>query len=304
MLNRMEMVRIFCTAAEAGSFREAATRLGISPQGVTRAIQALETELGESLFHRSTRQVSITAFGQDYAKDARSALEHFDTLFRSHRMEPELSGRVGITAPHAIGRRFLIPFLQPLAAAHPDLQFDLRLEDQMTDAVEAHIDIGIRVGVIRDRRYVARALAPVPFYVVASPALIEQKTIPRSLDALAQLPLSVLIDQKNGRPWPWLFADGQTFTPRQPALICDDPDTELEATLAGMCFGQIPGYLAEPHLRSGKLVSVLADLAPAPWDLFIYRPQQGPVSKRVRLVYDHLKQAFSNPELFPQGLGT
>ncbi|MDF5816266.1 LysR family transcriptional regulator [Pseudomonas aeruginosa] len=29
------MVRIFCTAAEAGSFREAATRLGISPQGVT-----------------------------------------------------------------------------------------------------------------------------------------------------------------------------------------------------------------------------------------------------------------------------
>lgn len=77
MLNRMEMVRIFCTAAEAGSFREAATRLGISPQGVTRAIQALETELGESLFHRNTRQVSITAFGQDYAKDARSALDHF-----------------------------------------------------------------------------------------------------------------------------------------------------------------------------------------------------------------------------------
>jgi DNA-binding transcriptional LysR family regulator len=74
MLNRMEMVRIFCTAAEAGSYREAATRLGISPQGVTRAIQALETELGESLFHRNTRQVSITAFGQDYAKDARSAL--------------------------------------------------------------------------------------------------------------------------------------------------------------------------------------------------------------------------------------
>jgi len=248
--------------------------------------------------------VSITAFGQDYAKDARSALDHFDTLFRSHRMEPELSGKVGITAPHAIGRRFLIPFLQPLAAAHPDLQFDLRLEDQMTDAVEAHIDIGIRVGVIRDRRYVARALAPVPFYVVACPSLIGQKTPPKSLDALAKLPLSVLIDRKNGRPWPWLFADGQTFAPRQPALICDDPDTELEATLAGMCFGQIPAYLAEPHLRSGKLVAVLADHAPAPWDLFIYRPQQGPVSKRVRLVYDHLKQAFSNPKLFPQGLGT
>ncbi len=303
MLNRMEMVRIFCTAAEAGSFREAATRLGISPQGVTRAIQALETELGESLFHRNTRHVSITAFGQDYAKDARSALEHFDTLFRSHSVGPERSGRVGITAPQAIGRRYLIPFLQPLIAAHPGLQFDLRLEDQMTDAVEAHVDIGIRVGIIRDRRYVARALAPVPFYVVASPSLVEQKPTPESLEALDQLPLSVLIDQKNGRPWPWLFADGHTFTPRQPTLICDDADTELEAILSGMCFGQVPAYLAEPYLQAGKLVTVLADFAPAPWDLFIYRPQQGPVSNRVRLVFDHLKQAFSNPEQFPQGKG-
>ena len=38
MLNRMEMVRIFCTAAEAGSFREAATRLGISPQGADSTV--------------------------------------------------------------------------------------------------------------------------------------------------------------------------------------------------------------------------------------------------------------------------
>ncbi|MGY8832662.1 MAG: LysR family transcriptional regulator, partial [Pseudomonadales bacterium] len=103
MLNRMEMVRIFCAAAESGSFRAAASRLGISPQSVTRAVQALEAELGEPLFHRNTRQVHITAFGQGYAQEARSALEHFDALFRSHRSESELSGRIGITAPQTIG---------------------------------------------------------------------------------------------------------------------------------------------------------------------------------------------------------
>ncbi len=177
------MGRCVFAAEEAGSLPDAATRLGIARQGGPRAILARETEHCESLFHRNTRQVSITAFGQDYAKDARSALDHFDTLFRSHRTEPELSGRVGITAPPAIGRRFLIPFLQPLAAAHPDLQFDLRLEDQMTDAVEAHIDIGIMVEVIRDRRYVARALAPGPFYLGASPAPISSKATPMHLGA-------------------------------------------------------------------------------------------------------------------------
>ena len=42
MLNRLEMLRIFCTAAESRSFKEAANRLGISPQAVTRAVKELE----------------------------------------------------------------------------------------------------------------------------------------------------------------------------------------------------------------------------------------------------------------------
>lgn len=302
MLNRMEMVRIFCAAAESGSFREAASRLGISPQGVTRAVQALESELGEPLFHRNTRQVHITAFGEGYAQQARLALEQFDALFRAHRAEAEFSGRIGITAPQAIGQRYLVPFLQPLMAAHPALQFDLRLDDQMTDAVEAQIDIGIRVGLIKDRRYVARSLAAVPMCVVASPALINTLGAPGALSELDNFPLTVLMDRKNGRPWPWLFADGHSFLPKQPALICDDAETELRALLSGSGFGQIPAYLAAPYVQAGRLQTVLAAYAPPPWELFIYRPQQGPVSQRVRLVFDHLKQAFSDPARFPQTL--
>ena len=44
-------------AAEADSFRDAAARLGMSPQGVTRAVQELEAHYGELLFHRTTRSV-------------------------------------------------------------------------------------------------------------------------------------------------------------------------------------------------------------------------------------------------------
>ncbi|MFO6211016.1 LysR family transcriptional regulator, partial [Pseudomonas aeruginosa] len=51
----MELLRIFRVAAESSSFRDAAVRLGTSPQGVTRAIQQLEQHYGEVLFHRSTR---------------------------------------------------------------------------------------------------------------------------------------------------------------------------------------------------------------------------------------------------------
>lgn len=64
MLDKLESLKIFCTAAETLKFRETANQLGISPQLVTRAIAELEKKLGEMLFVRNTRQMKLTSFGQ------------------------------------------------------------------------------------------------------------------------------------------------------------------------------------------------------------------------------------------------
>lgn len=302
MLNRMEMVRIFCVAAESTTFREAAARLGVSPQSVTRAIKELENQLGEMLFHRNTRQIHITAFGEHLARQSRRTLESFDKLFtHSAALQGgEMSGRVGITAPLVIGRLFLLPFLQPLLRQHPGLRVELRLEDQLTDSVEAKIDVGVRVGFMRDRRYIARSVAQVPFHVVGSPALVASTGEPKRIEDLNRLPLSVLIDRNTGRPWPWLFADNQVFQPDSAQFSSDDPEVEREAVLGGLAYGQLPSFLALEHIQAGRLQEVLPDCAPAPWELFIYRPQRGPVPPRVRLVYDHLIACFSDPLRFPR----
>jgi DNA-binding transcriptional LysR family regulator len=301
VLNRLEMLRVFCIAAESGSFKEAATKLHTSPQTVTRAVKELEAVMGEMLFHRNTRRVQITAFGEDLLLKARASLEGFDQLFEDHSRHPEqdISGRVRITAPHAIGRRFLMPVLQPLLQQHSGLQVELRLEDELTDSVESRIDIGVRAGFIRDRRYIARAVARIPFYVVGSPTLVRKTGVPEDLQALEACPLSSLMDRKTGRPWPWLFADNAQLFARNPAFISDDPETELEAVLGGLAYGQLPSYLATPFIRSGQLMSVLENLAPPPWELFVYRPQAGPTPPRVRLVYDALVAGLSAPDFIP-----
>jgi len=110
----------------------------------------------------------------------------------------------------------------------------------------------------------------------------------------------VLIDRKTGRPWPWSFADGQVFHPHSASFTCDDPEVEREAVLSGLAYGQLPSFLALEHIQAGRLQEVLANHAPTPWELFIYRPQRGPVAPRVRLVYDHLIACFSDPLHFPQ----
>lgn len=75
MNNEFELLRIFRVTAESSSFRDAAVRLGTSPQCVTRAIQRLERHYGEVLFHRSTRQVRITAFGEGLLEQVRPAID-------------------------------------------------------------------------------------------------------------------------------------------------------------------------------------------------------------------------------------
>lgn len=305
MLNRLEMLRIFCAAAEARNFKEAAQRLGVSPQAVTRAVQELEGHVGELLFHRNTRQSQITDFGEALAAQARAGLEGVDEIFRAGRASKqaqEVEGLVRITAPEAVGEWYLVPFLAQLNSQHPGLRFDLRLTNQTTNAIDEQIDIGIRIGFMRDSRYVARAVADVPFYIVGTPALIKRVGKPDSLEALAEVPVTATMDPNTGKPWPWFLAGGEQWQPRAPVMVTNDTRAELMAVLQGAAFGQMTAFQAIPHLRNGTLVAVLEDLNPKPWAVNIYRPQRGPVAARVRVTYDWLAQQFGNPDVFPVGI--
>ena len=302
MLNRLEMLRIFCAAAEARNFKEAAQRLGVSPQAVTRAVKELEAQVGELLFHRNTRQSHITDFGEALAAQAKAGIEGVDEIFRAGRAsqhKQEVEGLVRITAPEAVGEWYLVPFLAQLNSQYPGLRFDLRLTNQTTNAIDEQIDVGIRIGFMRDSRYVARVAADAPFYIVGTPALIARVGEPTSAESLAEKPVTATLDPNTGKPWPWFLAGGEQWQPRAPLVVTNDTRAELNAVLQGMAFGQMVGFQAIPYLRNGTLVAVLEDLTPAPWAVNVYRPQRGPVPARVRVVFDWLVQQFGDPELFP-----
>ncbi|MBL3964246.1 MULTISPECIES: LysR family transcriptional regulator [Burkholderia] len=289
MLNRLDILKIFSAAAAAPTFREAAARLGVSPQVVTRAVRELEEMLGETLFHRTTRSIRITAFGQSFAREVQGALAVVDGLFgpaTGQRDEPV--GVVRITAPSGMGRYYVQPILTGLMQRYPGLVPDLRLSDVPSPVVDEQIDIGVRVGAIGDNRFVARMVGPLPMWVVAAPSLIRRLGEPKSRKALEAMPVTCLIDRASGRPWPWMFRGEQQFVPSSPAYLTDDTDVEIEAVCAGVGVGQCSEYLVRPYVRKGRLVRVLPSLEPEPWKLHVYRPRRGPMPRRIRVVYDEL----------------
>lgn len=296
MQNQLEMLRIFKAVAESSNFKEASIRLGISPQSVTRAIKELEERLGEPLFYRSTRNTTITEFGKQMALKSESVLEQVDTLFHlnSHAQAPQsIAGSVKITMPNTFGRKYLLPALTTFAKDHPNIQLDLRLSDLIENVVADQMDIGVRIGFFSNNRNVARRVNEVKFHIVGTPELVAKTGVPRQASDLCAMPYTGLIDQNTGRMWPWSFASEPDCVPDNPAFISDDIEAELAAVLAGIGYSQLPDFMCAPYIKSGQLISVLEDQSPAPWGIYVYRPQRGPVAERVRVVFDYLAHTLS-----------
>ncbi|WLW50462.1 LysR family transcriptional regulator [Streptomyces sp. YU58] len=110
------LLRYFVAVAEELNFARAAERLGISPPPLSRAIRQLETELGATLFERTTHTVALTAAGTVLLDEARFALEALEAAGRRARRaaapEPKL-----VLAVKADGDAGL---LEPILARYVD----------------------------------------------------------------------------------------------------------------------------------------------------------------------------------------
>lgn len=294
MQNRLEMIRVFSVVAEMESFKESATRLGMSPQKITRIIQELELITGEVLFHRNTRSIQITDFGKIFLEKAKVVVNDFDGLFDEQKPKvSELAGTVRITVSGTFARKYLMPALKPFLKKYPEILIEIISSDALSDIVEEKIDIGIRGGLIKDSRLIVKTIGMMDFYIVGSPALIKKVGRPKSIKDLHEMPTTHLVNVNNGRPWQWNL-NGEDFVPANPAFATNDAEIELDAVLSGIGFSQTGGPLIVPYLKSGKLVKVMEDFTTDSWNLYVYRPQRNPVPKRVRLVFDHIVESLGN----------
>ena len=76
----LEQLRMFVSAAESGSFSAAGRGLYTSHSTVSRAVSALEKELGVTLISRSNRVLGLTGAGELLLEEARELLRGAEEL--------------------------------------------------------------------------------------------------------------------------------------------------------------------------------------------------------------------------------
>lgn len=115
---------VFEAVARLNSFSRAADELSVSQSAVSHQIKALETYLGETLFERSGRYLTLTREGQSYHEGISSALLQIERA--SESLLGESTSRLRLAVISSFCVRWLIPRLPSLQRAHS--QIDLALE--------------------------------------------------------------------------------------------------------------------------------------------------------------------------------
>lgn len=287
-MNELKAISVFAQAAEARSFNQAAVDIGVSPQAVSKMIRQLEQQLGVRLFHRTTRQSSLTVEGRRFLESVKPGLDAVAGAMANVRASTEtIEGPVRISAARS-ARKVLVPVLAEFDALYPKVSFDLLLDDGFTDSVAEKIDVGFRSGLAPTGQLIVRRLFPIQQMVCASPEYLGKHGAPASIADLQHHRCSGFRHRETGRLLPWeLMVDGELRRfDIAASFFTNDPEAEVEAIVAGMGIGLLDSANAAADIRAGRLVPLLTKHRSDNLAFYLYYAQRTQMPRRVRVFVD------------------
>ena len=238
-MDRFNQYRVFVQVAEMGSFIRAAHVLEVPRASVSAAVQQLETQLGVRLLHRTTRQVRLTADGEQLLERLRPLLAEVEDIDQSFQAsQRQASGRLSVDVPSRIARRLIAPALPSLLRRHPHLQLVLGSADRAIDLVQEGVDCAVRVGDLHDSSLVMRPLGHIALINCASPAYLSEYGHPTHPADLVTGHWHIgYASPKTGResPWEYLTADGHTQRLELPSrVVVNNAESYIACCSAGL----------------------------------------------------------------------
>lgn len=291
----LKSLHAFEVAARHLSFKDAARELNVTPAAVSQQIRALEDWVGQPLFRRGTRAVSLTDIGLAAAPILHDAFQRMSDAVRIMRAR-QPSRVLTVSVAPSFCARWLVPRLQRFRETHSD--YDLRLDatDAQADFVHGGIDVAIRYGRGRYAGLESVLLRADEFLPVCSPSYLEAVG---PISEFADLLRCTLIhlewsNERAASPdWGTWFADvgvRDADTARGPRFSADM--MALQAAGAGQGVTLASSLVAEDDLRAGRLVRLFPDnpATPALFSLYLVFPSQHRKDPRIEALLNWLQK--------------
>jgi len=295
----VSVLKLFVEVMKQGSFAAVARNLNLDPSSVSRAIAALEEELGIRLFQRTTRQLSPTEAGTLYFERIEPLVEEMQQAIDvAAGISGQPKGKLRVTASVSFACQCIVPLLPKFHAQYPDLTVDLWLTDAIVNLFAERIDIAVRLARLADSTLIAQQLMQTHYLVCASPDYLQRSGQPKQ---------PIEIESHNCLLFPfagfrsrWIFKDcngdlsevsvsGHTIISSAIAL--------QQCAISGMGLALLPNWLIDEDLRTGSLIDVFPDYAVTATDFstaaWLVYPSRAYVPLKVRVFIDFLKSSIS-----------
>lgn len=142
---QLDDLAAFAVLAEARSFTRAAGRLGLLRFALSHLIGALEERLGMQLLVRTTRSVALTDAGKRLLAVLRPALDDIGAgLAILSALSDTPAGTLRITTFRHAAATIVGPALPDFLARYPQIQMEVRVDDELVDIVAERFDAGIQ----------------------------------------------------------------------------------------------------------------------------------------------------------------
>ena len=279
---------------ELNGFSAAARALGVPKAAVSRAVADLEATLGVRVLNRTTRRLSLTEAGKQLAERAAHILAEGE-LAESEGIANAAAprGHIRLAAPMSFGVLRIAPILPEFLERYPEVSIDLHLSDAHVDQIGEGYDAAIRIAALPDSSLVARTLALMPRYLVASPRYLETYGRPSHPLRLTEH-RCIGYASATGDTWHFSHAHGDTASVRPTGpLRVNNGDAMMPLLVGGSGLAILPEFFLREALDDGRLEIVLPDWKVSGGAVHWVTPPGGRRPKRVEVLGDFLTEKLS-----------
>jgi DNA-binding transcriptional LysR family regulator len=290
-MDKLTAFDAFVQSAETRSFVAAGRKLGLSASAVGKAVVRLEQRLDVRLFHRNTRNMTLTEEGRLFLERCRRIFEEVEAaeaeLARSNRTP---KGRLRVSLP-LVGM-LLTPVMAKFMRAWPEVQLDLDFSDRLVDVVEEGFDAVIRTGQPSDSRLMSRNVGRFKLKIVASPDYLARWGVPETPDDLVQHQCLHQRSPTTGKLRPWPFArgerQGKIVLPERMSATAVEPLVELATQ--GMGIACLPPFAIRGEIADGRLVSILEEWVTENDQFNVLWPASRQITPKLRAFVDFMAE--------------
>jgi DNA-binding transcriptional LysR family regulator len=295
----LEAWAIFASVVEHRSFSGAADAIGVSKATVSKAVTRLEAHLGQSLFHRTSRRLTLTENGKGLAEHAARILAEANAAEEAALDAANApTGLVRVAAPMSLGLLAIAPVIADFLVLNPGIEIDLHLSDARVDIVAEGFDIALRIATLPDSSLRSRKLADMRMHVVAAPAYLALHGRPTHPGQLGEHRCFAYTNVT--APWRFVGADGTEVSVRlNGPLATNSGEAMLPALRRGLGIAMLPEFIVAEDLNAGRIEIILADWAPHTGALHLMTPpgtlRPARVEGLIAFLTDRLKQICVQP---------